>query len=275
LLLRNRIAAVMTLFMPIVFAVLLILNPRFGSAGSVIVATIVAPVAGLGTYLTATSTLAARRSEHILKRLRLTALSPLAIITGTLLPIMAINLIQLTIIIATALVVTHESPASWLFLTVSVLAVELTALSMALLTSLWTNSAEHAQYTTLPLLITLVGVAFWVIGTYPTLAMHARQPPTGMALFTTDGQWALWLQMLLPGGAPTQLLFTAFGSSVTPACLVGQTFGTLFWIILPAWIGLRFFAWEPRGSNKGRSLQSLKAIPSTPKLEEPPKPGDR
>ena len=111
-------------------------------------------VRAFGLYTTAVTTLASRRQNLFLKRLRSTAAGDAGILAGLLLPATVLALVQVAAILAVLAAVTGR-PAQVPLLAVAVLATTAMMLGLALATAGLTNSPEHAQVTTLP--VSLVG----------------------------------------------------------------------------------------------------------------------
>ena len=147
----------------------------------------------MGTYVTATTTLAARRQTLYLKRLRGGAASDRAIIAGLLLPVVMVNIVQVGVMLGVLASTTH--PPIRLLLIVTVLLAEAMFTGLALATAGFSNSPEHAQYITTPLF----------------LAGHRRSlwfQATG-----TDGPIAI--KRALPGGAVAELVSTAWNGGAS------------------------------------------------------------
>ena len=72
-LVRNRLVAASSLFIPLAFSAVLIFNRENFGGTPVTAALILVTVTAMGTYITATTTLASRRQNLFLKRLRSTS----------------------------------------------------------------------------------------------------------------------------------------------------------------------------------------------------------
>ncbi|MCC9053524.1 ABC transporter permease [Microbacterium sp. F2E] len=224
MLLRNRLVAATAILVPVVFAATLILTQDNFGGSSIVAALLTIVIAALGVYITATTTLAARRQTLFLKRLRSTTVTDASILTGLLTPIVLINLIQLTIIL-TVLAFTGSAPQNIPMLIAGVLAVEGLFIGLALCTAGVTNSPEHAQVTTLPVFFLAFGVAFWI------------------ALTGTE-EFAL-IKRLLPGGAAAELLIDAWNGTDTGAAII-TLLPTLAWVLVTFVVSTQIFRWEPR-----------------------------
>lgn len=225
---RNRLVLVTTFILPVaISAFFLYQHKTFEALGSLgyIAAMVVFFVAAFGLYTTTVTTLASRRQNLFLKRLRSTAASDPGILSGLLLPSTVIALVQVVVILTVLAVVTSK-PANVALLVAAVLAMMIMMLSLGLATAGLTNSPEHAQVTTLPVSIGTIAVASWV-------------GITGTGDFTL-------LKRLLPGGSATEVILNAWngGVSVTESlALLGPTLG---WVIVAVALASRLFRWEPR-----------------------------
>ncbi|MFY1688412.1 ABC transporter permease [Plantactinospora sp. WMMB782] len=225
---RNRLVLVTSLIVPVAVSVFFVRqHDTFAAIGSLgyIAGIVLFTVAAFGLYATAVTTLASRRQNLFLKRLRSTAAGDREILTGLLLPATGLAVVQVTAIL-TALAVVADGPDNVLLLVVAVLATLAMMIGLALATAGLTNSPEHAQVTTLPVTLGVVVVASWV------------------GISGTE-QLTL-LKRLLPGGAATELTMNAWngGVAVTDSLLLlGPTLG---WVAVAVLLATRLFRWEPR-----------------------------
>lgn len=155
--LRNRAVLVTSLIMPMAASAFFIAyREDFEELGSLgyVGAVLVFTIGAFTLYATTVTTLAARRQNLFLKRLRSTAASDPAILSGLVLPISVISLLQVTVILGV------------------------------------TRSPEHAQVTTLPLSLGVVAVASWVglTGT-EQLRLLKRALPGGSAAELVIDSW--------------------------------------------------------------------------------------
>lgn len=225
MLVRNRLVAACALLLPLLLGAFFVFGfPLDGPAGFT-AALLLAVVAGMGVYVTATTTLAARRQTLFLKRLRSGAASDAQIILGLVAPIVVVNVLQVAIVFTALGVTAESSPVQPWLLVLVVLAVEVMFAALALATAGVTNSPEHAQVTTLPLFFIAVGA--------PVLA----------ALTPRDG--AGWLVELLPAGALPGLFDAAWngGDLSRVPLLLGLT---LAWALVAVIVARAMFRWEPR-----------------------------
>lgn len=225
---RNRLVLVTSLIMPVVVSAFFIYRHEvFASLGSLgyIAAVVLVTVGAFGLYTTAVTTLASRRQNLFLKRLRSTAASDTGILAGLVLPVTVLALIQVTAIL-TVLGLVAGGPSNVPLLIAAVAATMAMLVALALATAGLTNSPEHAQVTTLPVSLGMVAVASWV----------------GIS---GTGELTL-LKRLLPGGSATELVLNAWNGGVPVADSLVLLAPTLSWVIVAAALASRLFRWEPR-----------------------------
>ncbi|WP_433309327.1 hypothetical protein ACQP0U_20340 [Micromonospora sp. CA-269861] len=225
---RNRLVLITSLIIPVVVSAFFVRqHETYAALGSLgyIAAIVLFTITAFGLYATAVTTLASRRQNLFLKRLRSTAASDTSILAGLLLPVVILALIQVTAIL-TALAIVAGNPANIALLVVATIATLAMMIGLALATAGLTNSPEHAQVTTLPVTLGVIAVASWV-------------GITGVTDLT-------WLKRLLPGGAATELTMNAWngGVAVTDSLLLLAP--TLGWVVVAVALATRLFRWEPR-----------------------------
>lgn len=225
---RNRLVLVTSFVLPVAIGALFIYQrDLFTSLGGLgyIAAMVLAVVSAFGLYATAVTTLASRRQNLFLKRLRSTVASDASILTGLLLPLTVLAFVQVTAILA-VLAAVAEAPDDVFLLVIAVVAMVVTMIGFALATAGLTNSPEHAQVTTLPLSLGILGICMWVA-------------ITGTEELTV-------LKRILPGGAVTELVGNAWNGGAEfsdSLILLGPIAG---WIVVSIAFASRMFRWEPR-----------------------------
>ena len=226
--LRNRAVLVTGLIMPMAASAFFIFYrdvfERIGSLGY-IGAVIVFTIAAFSLYSTAVTTLAARSQSLFIKRLRSTAASDPAILSGLVLPVSVIALVQVGLILGVFAAVSGR-PDSIPLLVAAIASTFIMMLAMGLATAGLTRSPEQAQVTTLPLSMGVVAVTSWVgITGTENLAL---------------------LKRLLPGGSATELVVNAWngGSPLNESLLLLAP--TLGWIVVALALASKLFRWEPR-----------------------------
>lgn len=225
---RNRAVLVTSLIMPMAASAFFIyyrdVFERIGSLGY-IGAVIVFTIAAFSLYSTAVTTLAARSQSLFIKRLRSTAASDPAILSGLVLPVSVISLVQVGLILGVFAAVSGR-PGSIPLLVAAIASTFIMMLAMGLATAGLTRSPEQAQITTLPLSMGIIAVASWV-------------GITGTESLTL-------LKRLLPGGSATELVVDSWngGGSLNESLLLLAP--TLTWIVVAIALASKLFRWEPR-----------------------------
>ncbi|MGI5499636.1 ABC transporter permease [Lentzea sp. CA-135723] len=225
---RNRSVLVTSFVMPIAVSAFFIYQHEvFSQLGSLgyIAAIVMFTVCAFGLYASSVTTLASRRQNLFLKRLRSTAASDAGILAGLVLPATAVALVQVVAIMAVLAAVT-TTPDNLALLALAVVTTVLMMVGLALATAGLTNSPEHAQVTTLPVSLGVIAAASWV----------------GI---TGTGELTL-LKRLLPGGAATELVVNAWTGGVPVADSLVLLLPTLAWVVVAAVAASRMFRWEPR-----------------------------
>ncbi|WP_116952010.1 ABC transporter permease [Jiangella endophytica] len=225
---RNRLVLVTGLIIPVAISAYFVYQHElFADQASLgyIAAVVVFTVMAFGLYATSVTTLASRRQNLFLKRLRSTAAGDADILTGLILPVTVIALVQVVAILAVFGLVT-TAPAEVLLLAVAILATLAMMVGLALATAGLTNSPEHAQVTTLPISLLVIAVASWV----------------GIA-GTED---LTVLKRALPGGSATELMVDAWNGGVPLADSLPLLAPTLAWVVVAISLASRMFRWEPR-----------------------------
>lgn len=179
----------------------------------------------MGLYSTAVTTLASRRQNLFLKRMRSTAVSDVSILTGILLPPTLIAIVQVSAVLA-VLGVLDEPSANVALLAASGLSLIVMMLGLALATAGITNSPEHAQVTTLPVTFGTSAIAFWI-------------GFTGTENLTV-------LKRALPGGAAAELNINAWNGGVPLIDNLLLLLPTLAWAVVAVLLAKALFNWEPR-----------------------------
>jgi len=225
---RNRLVLVTGLVIPVAVSGYVVHQHEvFSGLGSLgyVAAIVMFTVLAFGLYTTAVTTMASRRQNLFLKRLRSTAASDASILVGLVAPATVIALVQAVAIMVVLGAVATE-PARVPLLALAVLASTAMMVALALATAGLTSSPEHAQVTTLPVSLSVVAVASWV------------------GISGTE-QLGL-LKRLLPGGSATELVVDAWNGGVPLADSLPLLAPTLGWVVVAAALASRLFRWEPR-----------------------------
>jgi ABC-2 type transport system permease protein len=226
--LRNRAVLVAGLVIPfVVCASLVWQHDMFQDIGSLgyVASTIVLTITAFSLYSTVVTTLASRRQNLFLKRLRSTAARDHEILGGLVLPATVIAAVQLVGILA-VLAAVAGPPAQTTLVVLGILATIAMMLGLGLATAGLTHSPEHAQVTTLPISLGTICVGIWV----------------GISGTEELG----FLKRLLPGGAATELMRDAWNGGVPVFHSLVLLAPTLAWVLVAVFLALRLFRWEPR-----------------------------
>lgn len=223
MLLRNRLVLGCAILLPLAFGVFLFASRDTHKPGGIVAGTQTVLMIAMGTYVTATTTLAARRQTLFLKRMRGGTVSDGAIVAGILLPVVVVNVVQIGAVFG--LLAANGAPANPLLLTVAVLLAEAMFAGLALATACFSNSPEHAQYTTMPVFLTAAAAGVWFQATEIGGPLAAKRA--------------------LPGGAVAELVSTAWngGSLGSVPVLLAATLG---WALAGVLVARACFRWEPR-----------------------------
>lgn len=225
---RNRLVLVTSLIMPAAISAYFIYqHETFAKVGSLgyIAAVVLFLVGAFGLYTTSVTTLASRRQNLFLKRLRSTAAGDAGILTGLLLPVTALAVVQVVVILIVLASVT-STPADIPLLAAAIAATLAMMVGLALATAGLTNSPEHAQVTTLPVSLGVIAVSSWV-------------GITGTENLAT-------LKRLLPGGAATELIVNSWNGGTPTSNSLILLVPTLAWVVVAISLATRLFRWEPR-----------------------------
>ena len=225
---RNRAVLITSLIMPVAVSIFFIsYRDTFSGIGSLgyVAAVLVFTIAAFGLYATTVTTLAARRQNLFLKRLRSTATPDATILSGLVLPVSVIATVQVGVILIVFASV-GGAPADALLLVAALVVTFAMMLALAIATAGVTNSPEHAQVTTLPLSLGVIAVASWVgITGTESLAL---------------------LKRMLPGGSATELIVNAWNGGVPLAESMLLLAPTLVWVLVAILLATQMFRWEPR-----------------------------
>ena len=226
--LRNRAVLITSLLMPVAVSVFFLSRREtFAELYSLgyVAAVIVFTIGAFGLYSTIVTTLAARRQTLFLKRLRSTAVGDPAILSGLVLPVAVISVVQVAVVLG-VLGSVSQGPTDVAVLAVAVVATFAMMLALGLATAGVTGSPEQAQVTTLPIALGTVLVSSWV----------------GIA----GTESATWLKRLLPGGSATELVVGAWNGGLPGTTALLLLLPTLAWVVLSVLLAARLFRWEPR-----------------------------
>ena len=217
---RNRLVCATALLLPLGLGALIASDGEAGSWGDVVAMQFVLLLL-FCVYATATTSLAARRRQLVLKRLRSGEFSDAEILGGLLAPLFALAAVQAAILLACAVAFGAPLPARPLVLLPALVFGSLMSAGMALATAAFTASAELAQVTVTPFFFAAIAGAAWVLASDSvTVLMQAT-----------------------PGGALADLVRQGWEAGGNPLPAIAAL---LAWAAVGAAISTRWFRWEPR-----------------------------
>jgi ABC-2 type transport system permease protein len=231
---RNRTALFTGGLMPLAMGIvwLFALRPHTATEWSAVIALQLAFVVGMSIYVTATSTIAARRYTLVLKRLRTSEIRDARLLGGLVAPGVALAIAQLIVLAVVDAAAGAPAPADPGALVLAVLAGLSLTLAAALATTLVTPTPERAQISTMPLVFVLVGGAIALTllpsGVLPQALMAVPGANVGRltALAYSGDTWSIGVAGL-PAALPAILAMVA-------------------WPLLLGWLAARYFRWEPK-----------------------------
>jgi ABC-2 type transport system permease protein len=173
----------------------------------------------LTAYIAGTTTLAARRQQFVLKRLRLSGASDTAILAGILAPLAALTVLQAVVLFGVIALADGPPPVQPAPLLLALAAGTSVACVLAIGTAAVTAGPELAQLTTGPIALAFVGGAFWAV----------RMAPTEVP----------WHMLALPGAAVLQL-------ARADRADLGAVLALVLLVALATPVAVRTFGWDPR-----------------------------
>ncbi|WP_158894164.1 ABC transporter permease [Amycolatopsis anabasis] len=231
---RNRTALFTAGLLPMAMGILWLFTypTQTPSQWATVVALQLAVIVGMSIYLTATSTIVARRHTLVLKRLRTSELSDAGLLAGLLAPGLITALVQLIVFGIIDTVVGAPAPSDPGALLLAILAGLSLSVTAALATTLITPSPERANITGLPLVFVLIiGSIVLTVNTSGTLPQ---------VLMAVPGATIGRLTALVYGGGTWTI-----GAAGLPAALPAIA-ALLFWPIVFVVLARKRFRWDQR-----------------------------
>lgn len=224
---RNRSVLITSFVVPVLASAYFIWrHEMFEDLGrGYVAALVVFTVCAFGLYIGVVTSLAGRRQNLFLKRLRSTSASDAGILVGLVLPAVVVATVQITVMLVVLAFVVAR-PDDPLLLALAVVLVLAMLVALALATAGVTSSPEHAQVTTLPISLGIIAVVNWVA-------------ISGTAELGT-------VKRLLPGGAATELVTASWDGGVAAADVLLLMAPTVGWVVLASVLAVRYFRWDPR-----------------------------
>lgn len=229
LILRNRTVLVTAAILPIAMAIAIGRSniTAFAGPGGALAAVQLGMLLIFGVLMTSTMTLATRRQQRYLKRLRSSPASTLSIVAGLSGPLVLIVAVQAVIVLISMATLPGGGPEHPELLALAFANGAVTAVALGFLTASFTNTPEAAQITVIP--ATLVFMAGIFLGLAPVegpaSVLAAAVPGAGMAELTRLG----WDGS--PGG---------YAAAIRPLLL--STLVTVAAVLVAA----KLFRWQPR-----------------------------
>lgn len=230
LILRNRTVLATAAIIPLMFGLLIARSNLPGLAGTAgpLAAVQLGTLLMFGLFMTITMTLAARRQQLYLKRLRTSPASTASIVVGLASPLALIVLVQTAAVLAFTAWESGTAPAHPELLVLAFVNGAVTMAAFGFLTASFTRTPEAAQITVIP------GMLVFMVGLY-------------WALLPAEGPIALW-RMAIPGAALSELTMTAWDgtSGGSLASIAAPLLLSTAVALLAAAVAAKRFRWQPR-----------------------------
>lgn len=231
LIVRNRAVLLTAAVMPLAMGLLLSQTDSalLAGSGGALAATQLAFVQMFGVFFTVTMTLASRRQQRHLQRLRTSPASTTSIVTGLAAPAVAIALVQVLILFALVSLRMGTAPERPDLLAAAFALGAVLNTALGFLTASFTKNPEAAQFTVLPGMLALMAGGLWVL-----LRSPAEITP---------------VHLLVPGGAITDLVRTGWdgtaGRGLTETTVLPVVFALAVSAAACA-VAAKCFRWQPR-----------------------------
>lgn len=237
LLLRNRLAMVYGLVLPLAPLALLFAGERGdGGAGAAAIVTTLTVAVLFPVYYNLLSQFVTRRDELVLKRLRTGETRDLELIGGLALPGVVIALTVAAIAVPVAMALGQPAPLNPAVYAAAVVVACGLFVAFALWTAAWTRNAEAAQMTSLPVILLAV-VGQMSVG-FPEEVRRWVDLTPGAAV--TELVRVGWFGFGEPGTEQTLDLAETWAAAGQPLLVL------IVWTVLAVWLAARSMQWEPR-----------------------------
>jgi ABC-2 type transport system permease protein len=227
LILRNRTVLVTAAILPIAMAFFMSqsdLGALTGSGGALAAAQI-AMLLIFGVFMTSTMTLAARRQQRYLKRLRSSPASTMSIVAGLSGPLVLVVAVQAVVILAYTAWETGTAPANPELLVLAFANGAVTSVALGFLTASFTKTPEAAQITVIP------GTFVFMVGIF-------------LGLFEFEGAKSV-LVAAVPGAGMAELTRLAWDGGGYAAALEPLLLSTAV-AVAASLLAAKLFRWQPR-----------------------------
>lgn len=230
LILRNRTVLITAAVLPFILGLSLSNSPITASAESAgaLAAMQLGMLLVFGLFMALTMTLAARRQQLYLKRLRTSPASTASIVAGLASPLALIVLAQTAIVLAFTAWESGTAPAHPELLVLAFVNGAVTTTALGFLTASFTKSPEAAQITVLPGMLVFMAGIYW-------------------ALVQVEGPLDVF-RSLVPGAALSELVMAAWDG--TPdgylATIAEPLLVSTAVALVAAAVAAKLFRWQPR-----------------------------
>lgn len=230
---RNTTAWSTAIALPVLLAGFMALGePSLGDGIGALMALQVLVMLVFTLHTVGTMTLAARRQHLVLKRWRSSQASDVAILLGTIAPVVVMTVLQIALLTLFTAVIHDAAPAVPVLLVAGVGSACALVAALTFVVAGFTRGPEHAMITTVPVSAALLA------GALPVLSRPLDQLPAAV--------------LAIPGAAPTQLILLGWQGTESQGAagtmvqaLPGLAAGAVLTAVAVA-MAARFFRWEPR-----------------------------
>jgi ABC-2 type transport system permease protein len=234
LLVRNRTAAISSLFLPIALGAFFAftLGPGADGPWGTIVALQLVLTFTMGVYITITTAVVSRRQTRVLKRLRTSGLSDLGVLLAVTGPGVAIALLHLVLYLVIDVLLGMPLALDPVPLLLAVIGGFALCVTAGFATANVTPTPERAQITTLPLFFVMFAAAF-------ALPLVPAGSPFQAVVLVPGAPLGQLTQLAFAGGT------WAPGLLGLPAVLPG-VLSLVLWTVVFAVLARRNLRWDPR-----------------------------
>ena len=237
LMLRNRLAMIYALVLPLVPLALLFTGKRGDSGiGLAAVITTLSFAVLFPVYYNLLSQFVTRRDELVLKRLRTGETRDLELLGAMALPGVAVALVVAAVTVPIAMALGQAAPLNLVVYAATAVVACALFVAFAFWTAAWTRNAEAAQMTSMPVI--LLAVVGQMSAAFPNDVQRWVDLTPGAALM--DLVRVSWFGFG-DGGTERTLDFAGtWGASAQPLLVL------VAWTALAVWLAARSMQWEPR-----------------------------
>lgn len=237
---RNKVALLNCFALPLVTAALFVgMVPGDAPLGALVPTVVIGTAILFVVYYTLVTALVARRESLLLKRLRTGECSDAVILGGIALPFVVVTLVQAIVATGAAVAVFDVAVGPGLLLVLlAALLGTLTFTALALASTPMTKTVEHAQITTLPVIL----VPIMLSGLTVPLALM----PEAMRAVAQVMPLTPVIELIHLGVTGTDIHGQALAAGALLVATIRPVLVLLGWTAAAAWVGARTMRWEPR-----------------------------